>query len=345
MNFRPTLAVGYDAVLPIDPSIYEITEDARGRAYAFDMADAREDVADALDAVLDHATPVDAVEIEPGYLRVRVAPPDPVKPTALLESLRSVASEYNRRYATAPDLDGLAFDSRRYLGTYRPTNAPDRETFLTRHVDADAVPDADGPMWTYDRDDAGEDVLPPNQRCRYRIVLPFDPSMYEATTTLGGGPGTPPVRWDAEAVRTALRVTVEDTPAWPKRAENTPRVAVYPGYVLVEHDTGSLRFDPVQLAEKVATAFLGYNRYRNVDEERSTTHSTQLHPPIVFDGNVYVAGRDPAHGADVWIADNDLDAVNGSPFDSEPEDTEADDDGNDTDTDDGSDGILSRFTG
>lgn len=335
MRLRPTLAIGYDAVLPIDPSIYEITEDARGRAYAFDMADAREDVADTVRSVLDRPQDVDHIEVAPGYLRVRVAPTDPVKPTAFLEALRSVRDEYNRRYATAPDLDGLAFANSRYLGTYRPADAPEREAFLDRHADADAVPDADGPVWTYDRDGAGEDVLPSNQRCRYRIALPFDPSMYEATTTLGGGTGTPPVRWDAEAVRTALRVTVEDIPAWPKRAENTPRIAVSPGYLLVEHDTGSLRFDPVQLAENVATAFLRYNRYRNVDEERSTTHKTQLHPPIAFDGNVYVAGRDPAHGADVWISDHSLDAVDGKPVDPAPEDEESDDTG----------GVLSRFTG
>lgn len=337
MRVRPTLAVGYDAVIPIDPEIYEITEDARGRAYAFEMDDAaREDITDAVRAVLDDSHAVERVEVESGYLRVRVAPSDPVRPTALLNALRSVPDEYNRRHATAPELDGLYLSPERFLGTYRPESAPDRDAFLSRRADARSVPDADGPVWSYRRDNGGEHILQPNQRCRYQIVLPFDPGMYEPTTPIGG-PGVPAVRWDDDAVRDALRVTVENIPPWPKRAKNTPRIDVYPGYLLVDHNTDNLRAGPKHLAESVATAFLRYNRARPVDEEHSSTHTTRPHPPIAFRESAYIASRDLATGAEAWIADHDLDAVDGEPVAPTPEEDvpkeEAD-----------AGGVLSRFT-
>lgn len=255
---RTTLSVGFDAVVPIDPTIYHPTEDAAGRAYAFDMADAREDVVDVVRAAVDPSGAVDAVEVTPGYVGVRLAPSDPIKPKALVDALRSVPDEYNRRYATAPDLDGLAFDRGHYLGTYHPEDRPTEEAFLDRYASGETVPESDGPVFTHRRDDAGEDALQSNRRLWYRVVLPFDPQMYNQSETLGVA-GDPPVRWDRDAVQTALQVTVEDLPPWPGRPENTPLIAVYPGYLLVEYATASITVNPERLGERIGSAFTRYN--------------------------------------------------------------------------------------
>lgn len=307
MNLRPTLAVGYDVVLAIDPTTYEITEDVKGQAYAFDMTDAREGVAEAVRSVLPHPADTEHVEIEPGYVRVKIKASKETKPNHVLESLRSIPDEYNRRYATDPALDGLAYSRDVYLGTYRPEDAPAQSTFVDRHGQPDAAPDSDEPIFTYTRENAGESALKADRRFLYRIVLPFDPSIFEEENTIGGD-GTPPVRWEEnDALRKALTNTVEDLPVWPERAENTPHIAVYPGYLLVEHVTSHLRMGPKQLAEKAGDAFLKFNRYR------------RKHPPVAFSGQAYVAGRNPTEGADDWITDHDLDAVDGEPRGMDPE--------------------------
>jgi hypothetical protein len=312
MNLRPTLAVGYDAVIAIDPESYAVTEDAAGRAYAFDMDTARDAVEDLVRSAFGPSD-LDAVEVTPGYVRVRVRadPRDAVAPKAILETLRSTADEYTARHATDADLDGLAFDTREYIGTYRPDDAPEQGPFLDAHAPTDVSPESDGPVFAYTREDA-DDAARADRQFRYRVVLPFDGSIYEQTTALGVD-GTPPVRWDPEPVQDVLRSTVGNLPPWPGRPKNTPLVEIHPTHAVVEHVTATLRDGPEDLAERIGRAFLYYNRFRNVDDEHSTRNESQLHPPIKFDGRAFVRAGDTARDADDWIAEHALDAVDGSP--------------------------------
>lgn len=307
MKLRSTLAVGYDAVVAIDPSIYTVTEDAAGRAWAFDMDSSRDDVEDAVRSVF-RQTDLDTVTVTPGYVRVRIAPSDPLAPKTVLETLRSTIDEYNDRYATDSDLDGLAFARLEYIGTHTPEDVPEQATFLDRHAPTDVSPDSDGPVFTYSREDASEAALRADRRLRYRVVLPFNGAMYEQTSSFAGD-GPPPVRWAPEPVQEALRVAVEDTPAWPGRAANTPQITVTPDALLVEHMTADITTDPADLVEQIARAFDRYNRYRNVDEKASTKHETQLHPPIKFDRNGYIQALDADRDAEQWIADHALDTL------------------------------------
>lgn len=312
MNLRPTLAVGYDAVAAVDPESYAVTEDAAGRAYAFDMDTARDAVEETVRSAFGPSD-LDAVTVAPGYVRVRVRsdPRDPLTPNAVLDRLRSVADEYTNQYATDPELDGLAFTTREYIGTYRPEDAPEQGPFLDQHAPENA-PDSDGPVFTYTRDTTDADALRDDRQLRYRVVLPFDGSMYEQTTMLGID-GTPPVRWDPEPVQDALRATVENTPAWPGRPSNTPCVEVYPTHIVVEHVTANLRDGPEDLAEQITDALAHYNRFRQPDEQHSTPRETQLHPPIDIDGGVYIRAGDAARDAGDWVGEHDLDAIDGSP--------------------------------
>jgi len=320
-SLRPTLAVGFDAVLAFDPSMYEITEDARGRAYAFDMTDAREDVADAVRRAVDHPRAVERVEIEPGYFRVRYVPADRDEADlgSFRRSLKRVPTLYNERHATDTDLDGLALDhGTEYFGTFRPTDAPERETFLAEHAGGEAVPDTDGPVFSYERDDAGESALDDARRFAYEFVLPFDTEqMYATQSDLFGRESTPAFRWDAEAVSETLTLIVEDLPAWPGHSENLPRVTIYPTHVAVEHYTGGYT-TPVGPAEKVRNALLRYDRYRQVDEERSDRPREVVHhPPLSFGRRAYIRALDHGRTAEEWVADQDLDAVDGEPVESD----------------------------
>ena len=320
-SLRPTLAVGFDAVLAFDPSMYEITEDARGRAYAFDMTESRDAVAEAVRQAVDRPEAIERVEIEPGYARVRYVPPD--REAADLgtfrRSLKRVPSLYNERHATDADLDGLALDhGKEYFGTYRPTDAPDREAFLDRHAGGEAVPETDGTVFTYERDGDGTDALDGARRFAYEIVLPFDTeTMYATQSDTFGRPSTRSFRWDAESVRQALAVVVEDLPEWPGGADGLPRVAVYPTHVVVEHYTNGYT-TPAGLADSIRDALLRYNRYRTVDEERSNRpHEVVQHPPLSFSRRAYIGTLDHGRTAEEWIAEQSLDAVGGEPVEAD----------------------------
>jgi hypothetical protein len=333
----PSLAVGYDAILAVDPSIYTITDDADGRAWAFEMGpETREDVADAVEQALVDAggtTPqaVEDLAVEPGYVRVRYEPPtrETSDPQALEDALRSVPSTYNDRHATAPDLDGLAFDRERsYLGSYRPDDASDREAFLARYADGEDVPESDGPVFTHEREDAGESALVDARRFAYRFTLPFDASaMYDpdpGTVTTRAGLA---VEWDRKEVRERLELIVGKLPLWPGGPENTPLVAVYPGYLVVEHYTDA-HGDPVARAETVRDAILRYNQYRPVDEERGHIQETTLHPEIGFQARAHIQALDHGTTGEEWIREQSLDAVDGEAVEPDPtDDVQEDGDG------------------
>lgn len=319
VNIRPTLAVGYDIVLPVDPAIYAISEDAAGRAYAFDMADARGALGEAIQAVLEHPRDADRVEIEPGYIRVRIAPSEPITPKAVVETLQSIPETYNQHNATASDLDGFAFDHRYYIGTYHPEDAPAQEPFLDTYGPGEDAPEYDGAIFTYDDYDADDAAPMADRQLRYDIVLPFDAEIYEPATAIGGY-DTPAVRWDADGVEEALQITAEDVPAWPGTARNLLQIAVYPEYARLEYRSGSMTKGPERLVERTIPAFLSYNRYRGVDEERSTGGRQERHPPISFTADVYVAGVATDRSAEEYIDEHDLEAIDTDPMqDADPE--------------------------
>lgn len=313
---RSTLAVGYDVVLPVDPSIYEIEEDAAGRAYAFDFREAREGLAAAARRAVDRPEFVGDLEIEPGYVRAKVEPPaDAAHPGELLEALRSVPDEYNERHAKGRDLDGFAFGREYYLASYRPEDAPTRGEALG-DLEIDAAPDADGPLYEYTRADAGADVLGDGRWFAYRVVLPFDPEMYDEDARLGGVESFA-FDWEHPEVREALTVAVETLPAWPGGAENLPRVEIHPGYAVIDFYSRALA-DPASVATGIRDALTGYNRYRP-DEDRQGAGRHTRHPPLAFAGTGYVAALEHGGDADAWIRARGLDVVDGAPAYPEPD--------------------------
>jgi hypothetical protein len=333
VKFRPTRAVGYDAVLPIDPSVYEIIEDARGRAYCFDLEEKRGAVGDAVRRALgDHAEAVERLTIEPGYLRVRYAPRGDPDLSGFLDSLKQVGSVYNDHHARRADLDGLTVDRANiYVGAYTPEDTPSAEAFLNRRVTDDRYPDGDDPVYTYERD-SDRDVFGGPRRFRYRFLLPFDPEMYVPSQP--NKVETPPVDWRRDAVRDALEKTIQRTPEWPGLPKSYPRIAVYRSHVAVNHYTSSLQ-DPAVRAARAAGALLWYNRVRPERPELGPEDMTVQHSPLSFANKLYL-GVVEGPGTEEWISDHGLDAVDGEPFDPEPEDAEQSDD---------TGGVLSRFTG
>ena len=279
--------------------------------------------------VLDRPRAVERLDVEPGYVRVRYAPRDDRDLTdakALRDALVSLPSVYNDRHATAPDLDGFAVDSSRiYMGSYRPADAAGRETVLAGAQEHADVPEADGPVFEYVREEATLAALSGGTRATrafgYEFTFPFDvATMYGGQETGAfGKAGAAPVRWGPDAVREALAVVVEKHPNWPGHPENIPRIAVYPTHATVEYVTKALA-DPLKLARRTRDALLYYNRYRRVDEDRTQRPQTVVkHSPIAFDGRVYVDVTDHGETAAGFIEDHGLDAVDGEPVDPEPE--------------------------
>jgi len=322
-RLRSTLAVGFDAVVPIDPAVYEITDDARGRAFAFDIEAERENVADVVRESFDRLGVVEEVTVEPGYLRVKVTPeeegPDP---STVLATLRSVPEAYNDKHATTPELDGLAVVHDHYIGTYRPPNAPTCEESLG-DMELKNAPESDGPVFEHTRTDAGEVALQENRRFAYRVTIPFDERIYNPTQTMGGHTRQP-VTWDTDAVTDALAVAVDDIPAWPGRPENLPHVAVYPTHAEVVFYTAAYS-NPAKVAEVIRDGILKYNWYRNPDD-RVNAHKTVTHPQLVFQNRGYVTAVDHGSDAEQWIVDNSLDTVEPIPA-TDDVDPEADDTG------------------
>ena len=120
---------------------------------------------------------------------------------------------------------------------------------------------------------------------------------------------------------------VEKLPLWSGGPENTPLVAVSPGYVVVEHYTDA-HADPVARAETARDALLRYNQYRPVDEKRGRTQETTLHPEIAFRDRAHIQALDHGTTGEEWIREQSLDAVDGEPLDADPaDDVQEDGDG------------------
>lgn len=313
-------AIGYDIAVAVDPESYEIVEDARGRAWAFEMDETTQrQLGEAVLEALPSGADPDAVEVQPGYVRVRIPKPDyDVQIHEIVSALRDAADIYNDRHADYADTT-VAFSKDRFVGTYLPEDRPDREAFLAREVDQETAPGADEPVWTYTREDAGEAALGADTRVAYRTFIAFDAdalynpgrSNYE-TITLA-------VEWDREEVHDHLRSVVEDPVPWPGDPRDTmPRVAVYPTHVEMDfygQNTGA----PAAVARKMRRAFLKYNRHRPIDDERSPTNTKAKHPPVSFTGSAFVRALDQGKSAEEWIDEHGLDEIDGQPVDPDPD--------------------------
>lgn len=313
MDVTPTFAVGLDVVLAVDPAVYEIEEDARGRAYAFRMdADA---VADAVrSAVAAHGdehdlTPRDiaALDIEPGYVRLRIEPVrGGVSPAVARALRRRVPDYYNDRHADHAAAE-LAFGDY-YASTYRPDNVPDRAAFLERYT-CEAAPEHDEPL--IEREREAPYAQSDHSYLAYRVTVPFAPGAYQR-----GDSQRFAFEWD-DVARERFASIIEDRPRWPS---TTTRVAVYPQYVVAEIHGAGLA-NPAHVAGGVADAVTGYNRARGEHPDLGSAGQTHLKPKIDVAKAAYIEGVEVSGAtADAYIADRELEAVTGDAVDRELED-------------------------
>lgn len=308
-ELRTTPAIAFDVVVPINPESYEITEDAAGRAYALVFDDARDAIGDAVRSELREHVADPGVEVRPGYVRVRTGVVDPATtPSDVRDAIRRAAGTYNDRHATTPDLDGLAFDPREaFLATYDP-DAADPESFLDRHA-PESAPDADGAVFDYSREDAGlsAGAVDDDRRFGYQIRLPLSDEMYDTGSTGAFDQPSRAITWDHDAVQDALRIAIEDYPAWPDHPENTPRIRIYPTHVAVDYYGAAPGRSPLRVARAVRRGMLRYNRYLPTREDRDRDDPNTHHEPIRLDHTAHVAPLDHGRTADDYLAERELD--------------------------------------
>lgn len=337
-----TSACGYDVAVAVDPAVYEIREDARGTARAFQMTETtRRRLTDCLEAVLDDPTAVSELSIEPGYLRVRLDADPEAIPKDLLDDMYAVATRYNERYAR----DGEAFrlSGDRAVATFPPADAPDADAFRDRFVDDDATPDvdeADGALFEYEGDPAPflERIEGLDRWFSYRFLFLLDSEMYRTTPTPPSSRDPVAFEWDETAIG-RLETVVEQTARWPRgTAEEVSRVAVHPGCIEVVHHSAALNQSPRHLADVTKRALASFNRGRDEREDLSTGPNHRvIQPALEFGRRVFIETVAPPGVApvDAWIADRGLDEIDGEPVEPDPApDLEADapgDDGGDAD--------------
>lgn len=326
-------AVGYDVVLAIAPESYHITEDAKGRAYAFAMDhDTKRHLVECVRASLTDSAIVEDVVIAGGYLRVKLDLTRTGSPAPLAEylsELRDVGAVYNERHAT-PGLEELHLGDR-HVSTYAPEAGPTPEVFIDTLGD-ERLPDTEGPVYRHTRD-PGDREADPDRHLAFRVIVPIDPSIYA-----DHGEDAPPYpfTWD-DHTREKLRQLVEDVPAWPGgSASAIRRVEVHPGYVDVAYCWGAVNVTPRGLAGGFVRALEEFNYPRGVHPELSTKGRKIPTPRLKLASPVYVGAVAPdEHTVDAWIRHHGLEAVDGTPVEPEPEGAPADSEENG--------GLLGRF--
>lgn len=309
MTTTYTYAYGFEAISAINPASYHITEDARGRAYAFEMDETtKRHLADALRAVLDRPQDVVEFDPQPGYIRVRLEPSRREGVSArAAAALPQVASVYNERHVDDIDLDGLRF-SDQYVRTYRPEDAPTAEAFLADYTGDPAVPATESPVYELaarDLPHAGGETA----WLGYRIILPFDPRMYVED---GGVNRRHSFAWDEVALE-RFDMIIRQRDRWPNYTE---AVTVYPAYVDVR-TRGLGLGNPTDTAERARKAVLGYNQGRG-DHPHLGDRRTRK-PALALEDAAYIEGLPPREGGiDEWIAEHVAD-VDGEPIEPEAE--------------------------
>lgn len=340
------LHVGYDLAVRIHPSSYAIERDVQGRAWAFTFTeDARDALEDAVRRAFDGPTPGE-IAVEPGYVRARFPSLSHTDATgsALLSDLRDAAEIYNRQ---APDGEEVRFHPDGFAATFVPDGAPTTEEIRERLAErADpATPEADGPVWAYERDDAGEAALSSDKRLAIRAFIPFDTAqLYDPAPSRSATARSLPVTWDSDAVRDRLREIAEDLIPWPGDArESIPRVAVYPGWAEIDVYRG-VAANPAALAGRARDALAAYSRHPPIDE-RAPANTTMKHPSLAFRGPPLVLGLEHDRTAEAWIHEHDLQAVDGEPHDPDAEGQEDGDAGDGLEADGGRLKGLNPFDG
>lgn len=298
--------VGYEIAVEIHPESYALTTTGDGVGYARSFTEDR----DVLEAMLREIFPHAADRtVRPGYLHVRtpgVGLHD--DPDTAVGRLRGIVERFNEREATpAPDggyLDALTLGET-YVGVYQPDSGGGVEGFLDAHLDRDAYPEELGEdrvlEWTPDH---SPDTSSGRRHVAYTVAIPFWPETFEQDT------GLVPVdhsgfRWgdlDRERFSSKAARHFRD---W--SAGSVELVELHPRHARVTLASAGLRWTPQDIAFG-ALASLSGSLPRAVD----------------LGNEVYVTAIDPPTGGGVgaWIDAEGLEAVDGEPYEPEPEDPE-----------------------
>lgn len=306
-----THAYGFDVVLAIDPSSYEVTHTGDGVGYAFQMDDAtRQQLAGAVKQALDRPGDVESLEIDPGCIRIQVYPTTETAPVDLVAALQQVSSIYNERHAEEPALDGLQVGEH-YVGTYRPESRTDAEAFLEQHTGSEAVPDVDGPIYEYDRDLGPAAAGAPERHIAYEFIFLFDPEMYEVHPR-DAKRGTQPFEW-RDAVLNRIEVIAEDTQRWPGGGDGLGRLAIFPEYLVIHLYSGSTRA-AIDEASKCWSTLVKYNQHIPARETPGDRPDRQGQPIAIKRRPVYIGALPPeGASAEDWIEANGLGEEDGAP--------------------------------
>jgi len=282
-------ALGYDVVAEIAPATYELERTGDGVGYAFEMdGEAHSRLAGIARRAIPDSSSVERLEIEPGYIRVRLDVTTSGrrrKPDAYRAALNDITATYNERYATRREFDGLQLGDR-YITTWRPD---DRRTAADWVGTDDLLED---PVWEVTRDIDGQMR---DRHMTHRVVLKVEP-----------------MEWD-EHVLGRFEEVVEDRARWPTPME---RVAVLDAeHVLVDLATGQLAQPPARLLERVQSGVASYNTTRPRHPEKSSAGRDVWVSLLELAGDLYVGTRTPPadHTVEAWIADRGLEDVDGAP--------------------------------
>lgn len=303
---KPTLGYGFDVVLAIDPAVYEGS--SPGDVFQMDAA-ARRHLTAAIEESLTTPEDVAAVELEPGYVRVRVDPSVGVAPKDLVDELYRAVDLFNSRHATAEsDRLRIAAD---HVSVYDSLDATSVESFLERHTTTEFDGSAE-PIYEYERAPGADGDF------AYEYVVPIDTEAYEDDEQFGHSVADAPgFQWSAAGVLECFEMVVEMDRLWPSGV--ITRVAIpAPEYVVVHHTTGSVH-SPVDFARTVWGALQSYNKHKPAIETPEDSRDRPS-PPLELSKRVYIGGLPSADGgADAWIEANGLDEEDGEPRDPEPE--------------------------
>jgi hypothetical protein len=307
-----TVALGYDLALALDEESYHLERDAEGRAYGFAMTDEN---AAALETCIQREMPrggaIAGVAVEPTHLRLRVDPtatgqPDPV--TEYTTVLGDAVGRFNSEHASPFE---EVVPGERFVGVYRPEDAPDREAWIERNTDDDRLPEADGPVADLaPYDDAH---LMPDRHLAYRVAVLVDAESYERGELSGyaHAEAADPFEWDAEAVETVEQLE-GDRQGWP---DGTLSVEVHPGYAVAEIHNGAFNAPPDAYADAVRRELERYNREKG---ERGVRGGAVPRPALaVRESPAYVEAVE-TDALDEWLAD--LPDLDGDPVEPAPDD-------------------------
>ncbi len=339
---------GYEAVVEIDAQTYEITSTDDSQGYAFQFDDARGQLRSLLKSRLEDVEygRADAVDIQPGYLRARVAvdgggePTRSPRPKEILAAVAGVAGDWNKRHARPSQrggyLDGLQVGDR-YIEAVPLPDAPTPEAWISNRSngDEDAVPlDSDVVAVIEDGEPAEWDA----DRDRYvpvTAVWPIKPETYDPVENPDQFDDTVTAFEWADRDIDQLRQYVTNGGRW----GGDFRLTIAPNYLQVETATRSLSQQPARyVLRDLGPDVERFNRRRPVD---AVSKERELRrPELQLGDEMYIGVASGGSHAGEWIAARDLGDIDGETFAPAPES-----DGEDVAPDESSGGVLSRLGG